>query len=82
MTHEPDFTNLFFCRKLEEHKYFHIQGKNVCIKWVGFLSKPTKTSFWGHFLDFLGIPDPIRLCFKIQTITFPTLLLPNFMQKK
>ena len=62
----------FFCRKLEDHKYFHIQVKKVYMKWVRFLSKTPKNSIWGHFLDILGPPKPTGLCFKNQT---PLLLL-------
>ena len=54
MTHEPDFTNLFFCRKLEQHKYFHIQGKKCMHKMGWILVKTHKNLILGTFSGLFG----------------------------
>ena len=72
---EADFSQTYrFCRKLDNHWYFHIQVKQVYMNRSEFCQNP-KILIFGPFWNFLGPPDLTGFFFfqKLGFVIFLTL---------
>ena len=80
---EADFSQTYrFCRKLDNHWYFHIQVKQVYMNRSEFCQNP-KILIFGPFLELFrpSWSNGIFFFQKLGFVIFLTLWLSNFMQR-